>query len=85
MIMITKNILTLWNKMKLVKYWNKSTLNYLGRDKYGNDWFAGNKGGNQIWVQSRNGKITNAGQNSAGNFKSFNPQTGLKSPTIPKK
>jgi RHS repeat-associated protein len=54
---------------------NDST-NFLGTDSRGNDWHAAvQSNGSQVWVQSRNGTITNAGVNETP--KTFNSQTGL--------
>ena len=53
--------------------------NYLGKDKYGNDWFAVTReDGTQVWVQSRNGEIWDGGLNTQP--RSWNDQTGLKNP-----
>jgi hypothetical protein len=39
--------------------------NYLGKDKWGNDWYAQTRTDNtQIWVQIRKGEIINGGLNS---------------------
>jgi len=55
---------------------NKS--NYLGSDKYGNDWYAKTQpDGTQVWVETRNGKIIDGGLNNSP--KSYNSNTGLKS------
>jgi len=38
--------------------------NFLGADRFGNGWFAGRRAdGTQIWVQVREGRITNGGVN----------------------
>jgi filamentous hemagglutinin len=51
--------------------------NYLGTDKYGTDWYAKTQAdGTQVWVECRNGTITNGGLNASP--KPFNPETGLK-------
>jgi hypothetical protein len=53
--------------------------NFLGVDKYGNQWFSNlQKNGNQVWVQVRNNKIINGGVNNTP--KDFSSQTGLSSP-----
>jgi len=55
----------------------------LGNDVHGNTWAARiQEDGSQVWIQSRNGKIINAGLNKVP--RSYNPETGLSSPTIPK-
>jgi filamentous hemagglutinin len=55
---------------------------YLGKDKYGNDWCEETRSdGSQVWVLVRNGKIRNGGLNPTP--RTFNPQTGLSSPTKP--
>ena len=39
--------------------------NYLGNDKWGNNWYAETQAdGTQIWVQVRNGEIINGGFNN---------------------
>lgn len=56
---------------------------YLGPDKYGNDWHARTqKDGSQIWTQTRNGSIFNGGRNETP--RTYNSETGLSSPTIPR-
>lgn len=58
--------------------------NYLGNDKYGNEWYGkNNPDGSQTWVKVRNGSIENGGVNQTP--KTYNPQTGLSSPTRPMK
>jgi hypothetical protein len=38
--------------------------NFLGRDRFGNDWFAETRAdGTQVWVHVRGDKITNGGVN----------------------
>jgi hypothetical protein len=40
--------------------------NFLGSDRFGNDWFAETRtDGTQIWVRLRGNKITNGGMNPA--------------------
>lgn len=52
-------------------------INYLGTDKYGNDWFGETQyDGSQIWMQFRNGKIINGGITP----RDFNGDTGLSCP-----
>lgn len=54
----------------------------LGTDKYGTTWAAKtNPDGTQTWVGIRGGKLSYGGINQTP--KSFNPQTGLASPTRP--
>jgi RHS repeat-associated protein len=54
--------------------------NAMGTDKFGNQWSAKTqKDGTQVWTQSRNGKVINAGVNQEA--RTFNPQTGLSAPT----
>ncbi len=54
----------------------------LGTDQFGNVWSAKTlPDGTQIWVQTRNEQIINGGLNQTP--RSFNPSTGLSSPTIP--
>ena len=56
--------------------------NTLGSDQYGNTWSAKTlDDGTQVWVQTRNGQIINGGLNEVP--RTFNPQTGLSSPTKP--
>ncbi|PMS14281.1 hypothetical protein FNF07_05190 [Trinickia caryophylli] len=56
----------------------------LGTDKYGTTWAAKtNPDGTQTWVGIRGGKVSYGGINQTP--KSFNPQTGLASPTRPGK
>ena len=54
--------------------------NLLGTDKWGNDWYAKTQpDGTQVWASVREGKITNGGLNVTP--RSFDPMTGLSSPT----
>lgn len=56
--------------------------NYLGRDKYGTQWYAKTLvTGEQIWVQVRNEEIRNAGKNPMP--KTWHPGTGFSSYTRP--
>lgn len=72
---------TLANRQKLENVANNNN-NYLGKDKYGNDWYAQtNADGTQTWVKVRNGSIENGGVNQTPN--TYNPQTGLSSPIKP--
>ena len=54
----------------------------LGTDKFGTTWSAQIQAdGTQVWVQTRNGQVWNAGVNTTP--KPFDPNTGLASPTRP--
>jgi RHS repeat-associated protein len=56
--------------------------NRLGTDQFGNTWSAKTlPDGTQVWTQARNGEIINGGLNQTP--RTFNPQTGLSSPTKP--
>ena len=56
--------------------------NYLGRDKWGNNWYAQTQGdGIQIWVQVRNGEIINGGFNNIP--RPWNTLTGFARPSPP--
>lgn len=55
---------------------------YLGKDKYGNDWYSQTRAdGTQIWVEARNGEIWDAGINSPP--RDWNSQTRLKDQPFP--
>jgi RHS repeat-associated core domain len=56
---------------------------YIGTDKYGNDWHSETIDGKQIWVESRNGQIWDGGENEAPRV--WDTETGLKSPNAPHK
>lgn len=65
---------------KVIEKTANNSKNAMGADKYGNQWSAQTqKDGTQIWVQSRNGKVINAGVNKKP--RAFNNETGLSSPT----
>jgi len=50
--------------------------NYLGTDRFGNEWYAKTlEDGSQIWTQVRKGQITNGGLNP--NPRIYNSQSGL--------
>ncbi len=50
--------------------------NYMGVDKYGNTWYSQMQSdGSQIWVQTRNGRIQNAGKNLTPH--SWDSETGF--------
>jgi filamentous hemagglutinin len=50
--------------------------NYLGIDKWGNNWYATSlPNGQQIWVQIRKGEIINGGINSSSRL--WSHSTGL--------
>ncbi len=52
------------NRQLLVDVANESD-NYLGKDKYGNDWHARTEAdGSQTWTESRGGIIQNGGSNN---------------------
>ncbi|MGK7877223.1 MAG: hypothetical protein AB4426_29180 [Xenococcaceae cyanobacterium] len=56
--------------------------NYLGTDKWGNNWYAQTQGdGTQIWVQVRNGEIINGGFNNIP--RPWNTLTGFSRPSPP--
>ncbi|WP_200934343.1 hemagglutinin repeat-containing protein, partial [Variovorax sp. Root318D1] len=58
--------------------------NDLGTDKWGNSWHASlDSNGNQVWVQSRGGRIINGGINNPP--RTMDPNTGLSSPIRPGK
>lgn len=64
---------------QLLEEVSNNTNNYLGTDKYGNDWYAQSQSdGSQIWVEVRNGIIFEGGINEEP--RTWNPQTGLKKP-----
>jgi len=70
--------------VELIEDVANSENDYLGPDEHGNDWSSRTQGdGKQVWVQTRGGKITNAGINNKP--RTYNPKTGLSSPYIPKK
>jgi hypothetical protein len=53
--------------------------NYLGTDKYGNEWYARTRAdGTQVWVRVQNGAIRSGGVNPSPG--TWNPQTALKRP-----
>lgn len=50
--------------------------NYLGKDRWGNDWYAKiSENGTQTWVRAQNGVINNAGVNDVP--REWDPETGL--------
>lgn len=49
--------------------------NYLGTDKWGNDWYADIQDGQQVWVQIRKGEIINGGLNPTP--RPWHPTLGL--------
>ena len=62
---------------KLLEDTANNKKNYLGKDKYGNEWYQKNlENGKQVWVEDRNGKIIDGGLNNIP--KEWNPFTGLK-------
>lgn len=68
---------------KLLQDVSGNPKNFLGKDKYGNSWYAKNQSdGSQIWVQERNGIIQNGGSNHPP--RTFHSQSGLSSPEKPK-
>lgn len=67
---------------KMIQDVTRDLENFLGLDRYGNQWFAQIRSdGSQVWVKARNGKIINAGVNFPP--RSYNPQTGLQVPIPP--
>lgn len=49
---------------KLIRETANNPANYVGKDKYGNQWYSEIKSdGSQIWATVRNGRIQNAGKN----------------------
>ncbi len=57
--------------------------NFLGTDKFGNDWYAKiTPDGKQVWVQVRGNNIINGGLNEVP--RSWHPETGPSSPTKPR-
>jgi len=65
---------TLENR-KLLLDTAKDPRNFLGPDKFGNQWYAKMFKDKQIWARVRNGKITDGGINIKPRL--FNSQTGL--------
>ena len=66
---------TVQNRALLEHVANKQK-NFLGVDKYGNEWYAEvMDDGRQVWVQVRNGEIRNGGVNNPP--KTYNSKTGL--------
>ena len=62
---------------KLLENTANNNKNYLGKDRYGNEWYQQTlKNGKQLWTEVRNGKIINGGLNDIP--KEWNPLTGLK-------
>jgi len=56
--------------------------NYLGKDNWGNHWYAETRpDGSQVWAQVRNGQIRNGGLNSTA--RPWTPTTGMSSPSKP--
>jgi filamentous hemagglutinin len=56
--------------------------NYLGKDSFGNDWYAEMRSdGSQVWASVRNGQIRNGGFNPIA--RDWTPGTGLSRPTKP--
>jgi hypothetical protein len=67
---------------KLLRDTASNKENYLGKDKYGNNWYTETRSdGSQVLVLVINGKIRNGGLNPTP--RTFNPQTGLSSLTKP--
>ncbi len=62
--------------IRLLESVTRSQRNFLGRDRFGNGWYARlNSNGTQTWVQVRNGRIVNGGINQTP--RTFNPRSGL--------
>ena len=53
--------------------------NYLGKDKYGNDWYGKTRADNiQVWVRVRNSQVTNGGVNATPG--TYDAQLGILKP-----
>ena len=66
----------------LIEHVVNEKINFLGLDKYGNEWYAEIlDDGKQIWAQVRNGQIRNGGVNNLP--KTYNSETGLSNPNKP--
>jgi len=53
--------------------------NYLGKDQYGNEWYAYNRAdGSQVWVRTQGDIINNGGVNTTPRL--WDPNTGLNKP-----
>lgn len=60
---------------KLIEKVANNPDNYVGKDKYGNEWYSEiQPDGSQIWVTVRNGTIQNAGKNDEP--KTWDDETG---------
>jgi len=71
---------TLINR-QLLENTASNPINFLGTDKYGNEWYAKIlPNGKQVWTQMRNGMIRNGGINQTA--RQFNSQSGFSSPIM---
>lgn len=72
------HILDTPNNRKLLEDVANRTENFMGTDKYGNEWYSQTQSdGSQVWVTTRNGTIQNGGVNNPP--KVWNTETGYNS------
>jgi RHS repeat-associated protein len=68
---------------KLLENTANDERNYLGKDMFGNGWYAQTRGdGTQVWVEARNGTIIDGGINTSP--RPWDSLTGLKAPAPPR-